>query len=55
MRQTCIHQSYEHQVVLLAASKKSLTVYMFCVRGFKSSERYFPTDLWVVPVVLIIG
>ena len=42
-------------LILLVASKESLTVYMFCVRGFKSSERDFPTEWWVLPVVSIIG
>ena len=31
-------------LILLATSKESLTVYLFCVRGFKSPKRYFPTE-----------
>ena len=42
-------------LILLGVSKESFTVYMFCVKEFKGSERYFPTEQWVVSVVSIIG
>ena len=42
-------------LILSAESKKSLTVYMLFVGGFKSSKRYFPTGYWVVPAVSNIG
>ena len=42
-------------VILLAASKESLSEYSIYVNGFNSSDKYFPTEYCVLPVVSTIG
>ena len=43
------------EFILLAASNESFMENWFCVSGYKTSDKYFPTELWIVPIVSIIG
>ena len=58
--ETNMHSSFSWtngriQLILSAASKESLSEYLFCVNGFNSSYKYFPTEQCVVSVVSTIG
>ena len=43
------------EFILLTAWNESFMENWFCVSGYKTSDKYFPTELWVVPIVSIIG